>query len=105
MAAAEQGAGYIFISTISIVEVTYLVEKSRVSASSLEKLLTALREDRSRLRDIQLSFSIAKVLALVPRQKVPDLPDRIIAATALALGVPLVTADRQIRASGIETIW
>jgi predicted nucleic acid-binding protein len=35
---------------------------------------------------------------------VPDVPDRVISATALALGLPLVTANRQIRASGIETI-
>jgi predicted nucleic acid-binding protein len=44
-------------------------------------------------------------MARVPRDQVPDLPDRIIAATALHLGVPLVTRDRQITASGIATIW
>jgi PIN domain nuclease of toxin-antitoxin system len=40
-----------------------------------------------------------------PRNEVPDLPDRVIAATALALRLPLATRDREIRASGIETIW
>jgi predicted nucleic acid-binding protein len=33
------------------------------------------------------------------------MPDRIIAATALALGLPLVTRDRKIRAADLETIW
>jgi predicted nucleic acid-binding protein len=33
------------------------------------------------------------------------MPDRIIAATALHLGVPLVSRDRKIQASSIHTIW
>jgi predicted nucleic acid-binding protein len=33
------------------------------------------------------------------------MPDRIIAATALYLGVPLVTRDGKIRAADVETIW
>jgi PIN domain nuclease of toxin-antitoxin system len=32
-------------------------------------------------------------------------PDRIIAATALTLNLPLITRDAAIRAAGIETIW
>ena len=39
------------------------------------------------------------------RITVPDMSDRIIAATALYLNLPLVTADHQIQASGIHTIW
>ena len=34
------------------------------------------------------------------------MPDRIIAATALSLGLPLVTADTEIRKlTNITTIW
>jgi predicted nucleic acid-binding protein len=33
------------------------------------------------------------------------MPDRIIAATALNLGLPLVTRDRRLQAAGIQTIW
>jgi predicted nucleic acid-binding protein len=33
------------------------------------------------------------------------MPDRIIAATALHLGLPLVTRDARIVASGINTVW
>jgi len=39
------------------------------------------------------------------RSDVPDLPDRVIAATALHHRVPLVTCDRKIRSCGIATIW
>jgi predicted nucleic acid-binding protein len=44
-------------------------------------------------------------LERIPRDAVPDLPDRVISATALALGLPLVTRDARIREAGIETIW
>ena len=35
----------------------------------------------------------------------PDMPDRMIAATALALGVPLVTRDGRMRAAPLTTVW
>jgi predicted nucleic acid-binding protein len=38
--------------------------------------------------------------------EVPDMPDRIIAATALNLNLPLVTHDHKILATSvIQTIW
>ncbi len=37
--------------------------------------------------------------------RVPDMPDRIIAATALHLSVPLVSKDSKIRLSGLATLW
>jgi len=36
---------------------------------------------------------------------VPDMPDRIIAATAIYLSLPLITKDDAIRSAGIITIW
>jgi predicted nucleic acid-binding protein len=52
-----------------------------------------------------LTPEVAEAVAEVPRSAVPDMPDRIIAATALHLGLPLVSRDRLIQLSGIETIW
>jgi len=33
------------------------------------------------------------------------MPDRIIAATALHLGVPLISRDRRISLSAVATVW
>jgi hypothetical protein len=33
------------------------------------------------------------------------MPDRIVAATAIYLGVPVISRDGQIRASAIKTVW
>lgn len=35
----------------------------------------------------------------------PDMPDRIIAGTALHLKLPLITRDHKIQLSQIDTIW
>jgi hypothetical protein len=49
---------------------------------------------------------VARALAKIPRLTVPEMGDRIIAATALYLGLPLVTKDHKIRElSVIQTIW
>ena len=40
-----------------------------------------------------------QVIDLVPRHEVPELPDRIVAATAVAHKLPLVSQDAEIRAS------
>lgn len=52
-----------------------------------------------------VDLRVAEILRTVPRDAVPDMPDRIIAATALALGLPIVTRDRRLPATGIRTIW
>jgi len=40
----------------------------------------------------------------IPREIVPDMPDRIIAATALQLQLPLISCDSKIR-KVLNTIW
>jgi predicted nucleic acid-binding protein len=52
-----------------------------------------------------LNLAVVDALASVPRSSVPDMPDRIIAATAVSLGLPLITRDARIRSLPIATIW
>ena len=60
----------------------------------------------SSFRTQSLTADIAETLADIPRSTVPDMPDRIIAATALHLGLPLITSDGSIqKLTNIETIW
>ena len=56
--------------------------------------------------EVPLDLDIACAVGQIPRTIVPDMPDRIIAATAFHLGLPLVTRDSKIQALGIlPTIW
>jgi PIN domain nuclease of toxin-antitoxin system len=93
------------VSSISIVEIIYLVEKGRIPAATLPLLGERLATRPTTLSVVPLSHSIALSVEQVPREQIPDLPDRIIAATALHRGVPLITRDRRIVLSSIETIW
>ena len=49
--------------------------------------------------------AIAEAMRQVDRQQVPELPDRVIAATAFRYRVPLISRDREIQSAGFETIW
>ena len=59
---------------------------------------------------LPVGLEIAQAMDLVPRAEVPDMPDRIIAATAVAHTLPLVSQDSEIRASAtlkalVPVIW
>jgi PIN domain nuclease of toxin-antitoxin system len=95
----------VHVSAISLIETVYLVEHKRVSVTALQRLRNALIDPSAGLFIAPVDASVANALENVPRNIVPDMPDRIIAATALHLGLPLVTRDRRLQSAGIETIW
>ena len=102
-AAADGDA--VVVTTLTIVEIVYLVERGRIPPSALQRLLGEILPGWAVLIVYPLDHEIALTVADVDRNAVPDLPDRIIAATALHLGVPLVTRDERVRVSGVPTIW
>jgi len=96
----------IFISAISLVEMNYLVEKNRIPTSSLEQLLQLIDDPLVNLVVVPLDTPVARAFTQIPREIVPEMGDRIIAATSLYLGLPLVTKDHKIsNLSNIQTIW
>ena len=64
-----------------------------------------VERDDALLVEIPFDRNIALTLRQVDRSQIPDLPDRIIAATALYLNVPVISRDRRIQLSSIDTIW
>lgn len=95
----------IYVSAISLVETVYLVERGRVSYEAIRRLETALKDPSSGMLVHPVDEVVAEAVHRIPREIVPDMPDRIIAATALHLGLPLVTRDQRIQSAGIKTIW
>ena len=41
----------------------------------------------------------------IPRAEVPDMPDRLVAATAVHFGVPVISRDARIRSANLQTNW
>jgi len=93
------------VSAITLVELVYLTERRRVPGEALARLKRAIDDDRQGVKIVPVDLRVAQALESVPREIVPDMPDRIIAATARYLRLPLVTSDSRIRRTDIETIW
>ncbi len=85
---------------------TYLNERGRNAPKPLEYLLWSTLGDDASYLIADLSRETADALRRVPRSAIPDMPDRIIVATALQLGLPLLSRDAAItRAGVVQTIW
>lgn len=95
----------VYLASISMVETRYLEEKGKLRPGTLARLKSALEGDDAGFVLVPLNLEVTEALGQIPRDAVPDMPDRIIAATALYLNLPLVTRDRQIQVTTIPTIW
>ncbi len=95
----------VFVPSICLVELVYLIEKGRLPKVLLRRIRKTLANPNSELTVYYLTEKITETLELIPRASVPDMPDRIVAATALYLNLPLVTRDNKIRAANVTTIW
>lgn len=102
---AIEMASQVYIASISLVEMIYLNEKRKISDIALQRLRQALNDPDTRWLVAALDTPTAQSTIQVPRDIVPEMPDRIIAATALYLNLPLVTRDSKIQSSTIQTIW
>ena len=100
-----EGAQRILLPSICLVEITYLVEKGRLHEAVMPRILKELNDPATTLELAALDLGVVWALQDISRFAVPDMPDRVIAATAFHHCVPLVTRDGKIRACGIETIW
>ena len=102
---AMEASEPIYLASVSVVEVVYLVERGRLQESVFDRLINVLLRPDSGLTIVPLDLAVSQAVRRVSRAEVPELPDRIIAATALYLGLPLVTRDLRLRAAGVPTIW
>ena len=102
--AAASGQQIAF-SSITLAEIVYLIEKWKLPAETYPDLLGALRDPEHVFQEAHFTSGIVDTMRQVPRDEVPDMPDRMIAATALFLSVPVLSRDGRIRSSSVTTIW
>lgn len=104
--AADAGMHQIIVPGIVLIEFVYLEEKGRLATAWVNQLFVLLATPGGSYTVAPLDAAIAQALRRVPRTLVPEMPDRIITATALHLGLPLITRDGMIqRAALVPTIW
>lgn len=93
------------VSSISLAEIVYLVEKGRLTPNVYPDVKAALADLEHVFQEVPLTVEIVDAMHRVARAAVPDMPDRIVAATAVAFNVPVISRDGRIRTSTVQTIW
>lgn len=81
------------------------MEKGRLPPVYYEDVVLSAHDPNLAIELLPIDEDVAVAVERIPRETVPDVPDRIIAATALTHNLLLVAADQKIRASRIATIW
>jgi PIN domain nuclease of toxin-antitoxin system len=94
----------IAVATITLWELAWLAQNGRIAvAMSVESFV---RELAARVILSPVTPEIAALAVRLPGAFPKDPADRLIAATAMVEGMPLVTADARIRQSKVvETVW
>ena len=100
---ARQNSG-VAIATITLWELAWLAENGRIQVvGSVE---TFVRETAACVILKPMTPEITALGVRLPKAYLKDPSDRLIASTAIVEGMPLVTADQQIRKSKVvQTIW
>lgn len=99
---AEAGHVELLIPTMVLAEIGYLSEKRRID-TSLETAVSYVEECNTIAMEPITAQIVVKAFEI---SDIPELHDRIIAATASARNVPLLTNDPVVAASKfIRTLW
>ena len=102
----EYKKGEVKYSAISIWEICLLAKKGKLSFTKNIDLWVRNLKILPLLKSISLDDVIAQKSVFLEGFKNPDPADRIIIATALSLGCPLITKDKKIRDyKRVKTIW
>ncbi len=103
--AADEGRETVLIPSIVLVEIIYLGERDIVPQTLVNDLLSGIRQGPENYRIIPLDLNIIRHLREIPSTAVPEMPDRIIAATARATRSRLLSKDSAMTRAGIDVVW
>lgn len=96
----------VIMSIVTLVELWYVSETTRgVNQEELDAISAQVSASPT-MAFFPVDEAVARKFITIDRNLLRDPWDRFIVATALALDLPLVTADRRIQNSGlVETVW
>ncbi|HFD39583.1 MAG TPA: PIN domain-containing protein [Anaerolineae bacterium] len=103
---AEEGLAQILVPSIVLVECAFIFTRNRIPYHILEQVFAITEAQDANLRVVPLDLAIAHATRDFGPASVPEMADRIIAATARSLHLPLLTTDAAITASGlVQVVW
>ena len=99
-------AGRVILSSISVWEIALLAQKGRLELTMHISDWIAKSEALPFFHFIPVNNGIALKSVNLPGPLHPDPADRVIVATALTEGIPLVTKDHKLRQyRHVRTLW
>ena len=101
-----QSADQVLVSAISLWEVAMLMEKGRIPIDRSVQDFFDHALAKRRIEVVPISTAIAARCSEFGTTLHGDPADRLIAATALELSIPLVTRDQRLaRVPGLQVVW
>jgi PIN domain nuclease of toxin-antitoxin system len=99
----DGGHGAVYVPTLVLVEIAELAQRGifRLSGGMSNWVAGLFGSGRFLPADV----TVAVVAASERMRGIPDRMDRLIAATAAQIGVPLITRDAAIAAEGVAVLW
>lgn len=82
------------------------MEKARIPSRTINRIIQLFEQSPANYSLCQITARTIQALQKLPKDLIPDMPDRIIAATAIELDLPLITKDERIKAAKMaDVIW
>ncbi len=100
---ADSGEDYIFIPCIVFFELLYLTEKKKI-AIDFDSFVEMVSSSKN-YRIEPLCLPIIKKSKAISKGRVSDPWDRLIAATSIHLGFPLISRDKSLQKMGLMILW
>jgi PIN domain nuclease of toxin-antitoxin system len=102
---ADQGQVQILVPSIVLVEAIFIGDRQRVPTSLVNRLFKIDEAANAAFQITPLSKAVAVTARDFGPTAIPEMADRIIAATARFLDLPLLTSDALIIKSGLVKVY
>ena len=87
-------------------EAVYLVEKNRYPLALIVQMLDLVDPSSDTYSILPLDANLIRALQTIDRTIIPEMPDRIVAASARYLSMPLLSKDSAITSlPDLSVIW
>jgi PIN domain nuclease of toxin-antitoxin system len=92
----EEGRVQVVVPSIVLVEAIFLLQRQRIAHAALEQLLALSESPSDNIYIVPLDMQVVVAINEFGPAAIPELADRVIAATARAYNLPLLTTDHII---------
>ncbi len=94
------------VPVVVLLELAYLQQSGRLPAEDVARMRDKLLSPDSPLVPVHFGLDAARRAADIPRAASADPFDRMVAGTAMAAGLPLITADAKLaKVADLAVIW